>query len=665
MLDDRLLATVITKARRLALGMPRPMKRTMLAAADICLVSAAFLAAWWIVYRNTQSAAMPWALLVAVAGTTVVFWVQGLYRSITRFVDARLAVRVLRALLYVGVAGALLASVLSIGEPIEAAALVAVFTAFTAISTSTVRLIVRSFLLRPRRGCERVLIYGAGQAGIALGTNLMRQRSFYPVGFVDDDPRLQGSFISGLPVISPNDILRVVHREGVRRVLLALPTATRDRRREILDFLEGLPVRIQTMPNIHDLISGRSHLAELRDVSVGDILGRDPVKADRDIMRAHVHGKTILLTGAGGSIGSELGRQLVVHEPKRILLFEQSELALYNAERSLRKLAAGIGAETELVPLLGSVQDHQRVDSALTTYAVDTVYHAAAYKHVPIVEHNISEGIRNNALGTRVVAEAARRHGVGVFVLVSTDKAVAPTSVMGATKRFAELILQGMQKLEGKTKFCIVRFGNVLESSGSVVPLFREQIRSGGPVTVTDPEVTRYFMTIPEASQLIIQAGAMGRGGDVFVLEMGQPVRIADLATRMIRLMGRTVKDANHPEGEVEIQYTGLRPGEKLHEELLIDSAVEHTDHPEIMRAMERSLSWDRVSMVIEKMREALDSENLDEVQGLLASVVDGYAPEKLDDYLMGTAHASKPDGASITYMSGSSPLRVVNAPPE
>jgi FlaA1/EpsC-like NDP-sugar epimerase len=402
----------------------------------------------------------------------------------------------------------------------------------------------------------------------------------------------------------------------------------------VIQRLESLPVHVQTVPEIGDLVSGRARVDDLREVDALDLLGRDPVPPNQSLLRRCITGRSVMVTGAGGSIGSELCRQIVDLAPRRLVLFEISEVALYQIEAQLRQHISVNALDVELVALLGSVHHRDRVYNVMCTFGVNTVFHAAAYKHVPIVEHNMVEGIHNNVIGTSHTALAAEDAGVETFVLISTDKAVSPVNVMGATKRFAEMVLQGMAARGSRTRFCMVRFGNVLESSGSVVPLFREQIRRGGPVTVTHPDVVRFFMTIPEAAQLVIQAGAMARGGDVFVLDMGPPVRIADLARRMIQLAGFSVRDADSPDGDVAIEYTGLRPGEKLFEELLIGNNVEATDHPTILRAFEESLDWTTVSHYMKQLHAAVAGFDCARAHQVLLESVNGFKPvcEEIED---------------------------------
>ncbi|HEY1283634.1 MAG TPA: nucleoside-diphosphate sugar epimerase/dehydratase, partial [Steroidobacteraceae bacterium] len=424
--------------------------------------------------------------------------------------------------------------------------------------------------------------------------------------------------------------------------------ASRRRRREILTSLEPLGIHVQSLPDLSDIIAGKASIDELHEVEVGDLLGRDPVPPNPQLFGSCIRGKCVMVTGAGGSIGSEICRQILRLAPRRLVLFEMSELALYNIQRELEELCAREGLTLEILPLLGNAHHRHRVREVIGTCGVQTIYHAAAYKHVPIVEHNIVEGIHNNVISTWYTAEAALESGVETFVLISTDKAVNPANVMGATKRLAELVLQALQERSTATRFCMVRFGNVLASSGSVVPLFREQIRRGGPVTVTHPDVIRYFMTIPEAAQLVIQAGSMAKGGDVFVLDMGRPVRIDDLARRMISLMGLTVRDATNPEGDIEIEYTGLRTAEKLFEELLIGTNVTGTDHPMIMRAMEHSLPWTRMQQLLNDLLVALASFDCRRALALLTESVAEYrAVHAISDYVW-TRKAITPASAEV-----------------
>jgi FlaA1/EpsC-like NDP-sugar epimerase len=427
----------------------------------------------------------------------------------------------------------------------------------------------------------------------------------------------------------------LIRQHGIKEILLAMPSISKHRQKEILDQLEAYKLKIRVTPSITSLVSGELRVQDIREVEIEDLLGRDSVEPNEALLAACITGKTVLVTGAGGSIGSELCRQILRQRPSRLILFEMSEFALYTIEQELSAAVQDLKLELELLPFLGSILQGAKLEKIFATYQVDSVYHAAAYKHVPLVEHNPIEGIRNNVFGTLAVAQAAMTAGVKNFVLISTDKAVRPTNVMGATKRLAELVLQAHARKQHDTRFCMVRFGNVLGSSGSVVPLFRKQIMQGGPITLTHPEITRYFMTIPEAAQLVLQAGAMGDGGDVFVLDMGEPVRIIDLAKRMVHLSGLEVKTETTPEGTIEIHHVGLRPGEKLYEELLIGDNVERTSHPLIMRAQEAEIPWERLQVLLRQLQAACDGYHFEQIRALLLETVAEYDPQcGIEDFL-------------------------------
>ncbi len=475
--------------------------------------------------------------------------------------------------------------------------------------------------------CEKVAIYGAGEAGRQLVTALKQSRQYKPVIFIDDDRNIKGQIINGLKVLRPHHLDKLIASEGIHQILLAMPSVTASKKRQLIAHLEHLPVHIKTIPILADIVSGKAKIEELHNIAIDDLLGRDSVTPDNQLFEQCIKNKVVFVSGAGGSIGSELCRQIIKYEPKHIILFELSEFALYSIEQELKKI---ISSHILLTGLLGSVQDQKRLYGIFTTYRVDTVYHAAAYKHVPIVEENIIEGIRNNIFGTHRAASAAMKSHVETFVLISTDKAVRPTNIMGTTKRFSEMILQALakQELSQTTRFCMVRFGNVLGSSGSVVPLFNQQIQQGGPVTVTHPEITRYFMTIPEAAQLVLQAGSLGQGGDVFVLDMGESIKIADLAKKMIHLSGQDVKDKSNLDGDIEIVYTGLRPGEKLYEELLIGDNVTDTQHPRIMRAEEKMLSATEINKKIALLDQACEDFNVLFAREILLDSGTGYMPD-------------------------------------
>jgi len=490
----------------------------------------------------------------------------------------------------------------------------------------------------------RLLIYGADGPGVQTAEAIVRTGQFRLLGFVDDDPVKVGRSVNGVPVIAPGEIPAFVHAQRVTDILLALPKASRQRRNQIISSLRSLPVHIRTVPGVAELASGKVTVQDVRELDIEDLLGRDPVAPDPELLARNLAGKVVAVTGAGGSIGSELCRQVVAEVPSRLLLIDHSEFALYAVHRELELLCRERDYAVELVPLLASVNDRTRMEQIFQACTPATVYHAAAYKHVPLVEHNPGQGLLNNVFGTLNVARAAIESRVSHFVLVSTDKAVRPTNVMGASKRMAELVLQALAArssvsfgsgngsvlslVQNRTVFSMVRFGNVLDSSGSVVPLFREQLSKGGPLTVTDPRVTRYFMTIPEAAQLVLQAGAMAHGGDVFVLDMGEPVKIMDLARKMVELSGHSVRDADHPDGDVEIVITGLRPGEKLYEELLIGDNPEGTPHPRIMKAREDFVPWPELSVRLNELQAAIQSNDVEQQRGILRALVHGYESE-------------------------------------
>lgn len=497
-------------------------------------------------------------------------------------------------------------------------------------------------------GLTRVAIYGAGAAGNQLAAALRMGRVMRPVAFIDDDADLANRVIAGLKVYKPRHIDQMIGDTGASEVLLAIPSASRARRREILANLERYPLHVRSVPGFMDLASGRVKVEDLQEVDIADLLGRDSVAPDERLLAHCIQGKVVLVTGAGGSIGSELSRQIVGLSPTVLLLLDHSEYNLYAIHAELEQQVSERALQLELIPILGSVGNADRLFDVMRTWGVDSVYHAAAYKHVPMVEHNIAEGVMNNVIGTLNCAQAAIQAGVSHFVLVSTDKAVRPTNVMGSTKRLAEMALQALSRetapvLYGqpgvnhvnRTRFTMVRFGNVLGSSGSVIPLFREQIRRGGPVTVTHPKITRYFMTIPEAAQLVLQAGSMGQGGDVFVLDMGSPVQIVELAKKMIHLSGLSVRSENNPAGDIAIQFTGLRPGEKLYEELLIGDNVTPTQHPMIMSANEACLSWAEFCNVLDRLLRGLDLDDFEQVRLVMRATVDGYSPrEEIVDWI-------------------------------
>ena len=628
-------------------SLPRPQKRVLQILADSAVVSIGLMVALLLKFDDPSaafSAQLPITLLIALPPTLFVFVKLGLYRMIVRYVGPRALFTIMvGALVATGVLAAA-AKTFGLNPPI---AVYPIFFLLVLVSVGGIRLYMRWLSQRMHApGWERVAIYGAGNAGKQLFHSLENSGRWCPVVFIDDNPLLQGTSIDGIPVISLDDFRhKTVCTESIGRILLAIPSISHQQRREILDRLTPVGKPVMLMPGIEDLVSGRARINDLREVTVDDLLGRDAVTARPELLDQCIAGKTVLVTGAGGSIGSELCRQIADIGAARLLMLEISEFALYSVHQELTRSADAGRTTTEIVPLLGSVTDPHRLSQIFHTYRVDTVYHAAAYKHVPMVEHNHAEGIRNNVVGTLRLAQAARKAGVERFVLISTDKAVRPTNVMGASKRIAEMVLQAMNaESRGSTVFSMVRFGNVLGSSGSVIPLFRKQIASGGPVTVTHPEIVRYFMTIPEAVELVIQAGSMAEGGDVFVLDMGEPVKIAELAKRMIHLSGLTLRDSDHPNGEISIEFSGLRPGEKLYEELLIDDNATGTSHPKIMRAEEDFQPWPELIAQINDLEIAARVGDVEALRELLLGCARGYTPNKtIEDWLWAERNSDNP----------------------
>lgn len=563
--------------------------------------------------------------------SVIIFWSLGVYNSVIRFINHNVVVLLSIAILACSVSLVVLDWFLKGGFPRTVPAIFA-FNAIILLGGS--RMFIRGVLLSRTQGAKnRVLIYGAGSSGSQLASALQNSFEFKVVAFVDDNAKSQGTVISGVKVFLPDNIKAIASKFDVDRILLAIPSASRSERKRIIDSLEPLGLPVQTVPGTADLVDGRADIDQIQDVKVEDLLGRDPVEPNKQLMTQNIESKVVLVTGAGGSIGSELCRQILTQNPKRLLLVEQSEYSLYSIETELKSKTLGTGIE--ILPLLGSVREQSLMESIMLRFGVQTVYHAAAYKHVPLVEHNTVQGLLNNVFGTLNCVRAAINSGVEKFVLISTDKAVRPTNVMGTTKRIAELILQAYASEKTKTSFSMVRFGNVLGSSGSVVPLFRSQIRTGGPVTVTHPDITRYFMTIPEAAQLVIQAGAMGTGGDVFVLDMGESVEIDSLAKKMIRLSGLSIRDGENPDGDIEIKYTGLRPGEKLYEELLIGKNVNGTTHPRIMVVQEEFLSLEQLLSLLDELKIACNNFDQEKLRELLLAAPASYQPTgKISDFL-------------------------------
>ncbi|MFG6584635.1 polysaccharide biosynthesis protein [Sulfitobacter sp. 1A12779] len=580
------------------------------------------------------------ALSVALVAALITFWHSGLYRAMVRHISQHTLMKIGK--------GAGIAAVALYGASIGFDAFMPrsvpfIFSVFVFLSIGGLRLFTRNVFRNPKRLRKQpVIIYGAGDAGLQLVNSLSQGQEYAPVGLVDDDPNIQNMTVSGLNVYAPEHIPQLIEKTGADVVLFAIPSITRARRRAIVRKLEDHRVKIKTIPGISDIISGKAKISELRTVSAEDLLGRDPVIPDPKLFRKNITGKVVMVSGAGGSIGSELCRQILNQTPAALVLFEASEFALYTIEAELFAMAKRLKVPTRIIPILGSVQNSRRLELAIKAFRVKTIYHAAAYKHVPLVEENLVEGVRNNVFGTLTIALAAKKYDVENFILISTDKAVRPTNIMGATKRIAELICQAHSADVSDTVFSMVRFGNVLGSSGSVIPRFRSQIENGGPITVTHKDITRYFMTIPEAAQLVIQAGAMGRGGEVFVLDMGEPVRILDLAFSMVKLHGLTPYMSDQPDqispekGDIPIYIAGLRKGEKLYEELLIGNNPEPTDHPRIMTASEVSLPLDQLKKVLDRLFLACGDSNIPEIIAILHALPLDYIPtdDKISDLI-------------------------------
>ena len=622
------------------LGWPRAVKRLVVLALDMVL---ALLATWVAFSLRLDVLHWPTGLQWWVYGLTPVLFVPfyirfGLYRAIFRYTGqaalvATAKATALYALLFAALLWLLQKALLAdwlfgmswVDVPRSLGVLQPlIFFLLVAGSRTFARVWLAGQLLPGQTLVGGFLIWGAGTAGVQTATAMGMSGQFELIGFVDDDAAKIGHSINGVPVYAPSQVTQLVQEQSATDILLALPSASRARRKEIIDSLRNLPVHVRTLPDWADVASGRVTVQDFRELDIEDLLGRDPVPPDAALLARNLSGKVVLVTGAGGSIGSELCRQIVLQRPRQLLLLDHSEFNLYTIHQELSASAAV--SSVELVPLLGSVGQPERLRAICQSYAPHTVYHAAAYKHVPLVESNPAEGVINNVFGTLHMARVALQCGVARFVLVSTDKAVRPTNVMGASKRMAELILQALaQQSSGGTCFCMVRFGNVLGSSGSVVPLFRRQMAQGGPLTVTHPEVTRYFMTIPEAAQLVLQAGAMANGGEVFVLDMGEPVRIMDLARRMVELSGLVVRDETHPQGDIAIEVTGLRPGEKLYEELLIGDDPTPTGHPRIMKAHEALLPWPELDAQLQALAQGAHANDLNAIKAVLRACVHGY----------------------------------------
>ena len=606
--------------------LPRSLRFASLVLLDLLVAALALMGSVAIgVDRPYGPQTLPETLVgILTLGLTAIFFIRrGLYRALIRHMGQHAVWDLVRAVTY---SSMVLGAGIFFGKLDMARTAPLVYWLLLFVGSGGTRLLMRAWHQASiRGGAKKVIIYGAGESGRQLLHALNHGAAYQVVAFLDDDVKLQDTVINGRPVLSADLLDELVAEHDVSQVLLAVPSASPERRREIISSLVGMPVHVRTVPKISELVAGRASVNQIQDVDLDDLLGRDPVPPHPELMDRCITGKVVMVTGAGGSIGSELCRQIIESAPKELILLEISEFSLYRIERELRATCQKRDFRFPIITLLGSVRDEQRLLALFKTFEVDTVYHAAAYKHVPMVEYNIAEGVANNVQGTWAAAQAAHKAGVDTFVLVSTDKAVRPTNVMGASKRFAELILQAMTQLDSQTRFCIVRFGNVLGSSGSVVPLFREQIEQGGPVTVTHPEVSRYFMSICEAAQLVLQAGAMGTGGDVFVLDMGEPVRIVDLARRMIRLSGYELEGDALSSDHIDIEFIGLRPGEKLHEELLLGTSVAGTGHPMIMRAEEDCMDYDELEIAVANLLGACNSLDSGQITQMLRTFVMGF----------------------------------------
>ncbi|MGE8184212.1 polysaccharide biosynthesis protein [Pseudomonas mandelii] len=645
--------------RQWLLQLPRRQKRLMQVGTDVVLV---WIALWmaFVVRLGIDEFINPlrdhtWLFLCAPVIAIPLFVRFGLYRAVLRYFGNDALIEIVKA---VSLSALILGVVVywySNHQNVVPRSIVFNYWWLSLLMIGGLRLAMRQYFLGDwftaaqhvpftsrDNGLPKVAIYGAGAAGNQLVAALRMGRAMRPVAFIDDDSSIADRVISGLQVYKPKHIQRMIDATGAQEILLAIPSANRGRRREILGYLEGFPLHVRSVPGFMDLASGRVKVDDIQEVDIGDLLGRDAVPAQGDLLEHCIKAQVVLVTGAGGSIGSELCRQILALRPTTLLLFEHSEFNLYSIMSELEQRIARESLPVKLVSILGSVRNQDKLLDVMKTWRVDTVYHAAAYKHVPMVEHNIAEGVLNNVIGTLNTAQAALQAGVANFVLISTDKAVRPTNVMGSTKRLAEMTLQALSRelapvlfadasnvsRVNKTRFTMVRFGNVLGSSGSVIPLFHKQIQLGGPLTVTHPKITRYFMTIPEAAQLVIQAGSMGQGGDVFVLDMGEPVKIVELAEKMIHLSGLSVRSEKNPHGDIAIEFTGLRPGEKLYEELLIGDNVAATLHPMIMTASEDYLSWDVLKARLVELLAAVEQDDYSRVRQMLRDTVSGYTPD-------------------------------------
>jgi FlaA1/EpsC-like NDP-sugar epimerase len=632
---ERLTGLTFTASRRMVrlsealLRLPHWRKLVIMVTADGIMLPVALLGAL-AVHSDGRISLNPadsiWLITLVPIITIPIFACLGLYRTVIRYIGEQAFLAVVPAVLLSAIVLVGLILITGTGGVSITAAFAYSVLALLLIGGS--RLAMRIyFCAATGKERKRVVVYGAGASGVQLVKALAFSKEYRPVAFIDDDKALQRRVVHGLLVYGPRQLCMLIPKLGFSHVFLAMPCISQARRAEILASLDALPVHVKTVPSLSELLSGAASFQDIREVDVEEVLGRKSVPPDETLLDACVRDRVVMVTGAGGSIGSQLCRQVLRLGAKQLILFEQSEFQLYQVEMELTAALRREGLDVALIALLGSVQDHTRLENVMKHFKVETIYHAAAYKHVPLVEHNMIEGAQNNVLGSWHVATAAVAAGVETCVLISTDKAVRPISVMGASKRLAELIFQGMAAKAMGPRFCIVRLGNVVGSSGSVVPLFRDQLRRGGPLTVTDPTATRYFMTVSEAAELIIQAGSMGSGGEIFVLDMGEPVRIDDLARRMIRLAGLDVKDPHNPNGDIAIEYIGLRPGEKLHEELVIGNKVEPTAHPKIICAKEGCPPPEQIHSLLQILIDLCAWHDCDAIRKVFLRAVDGYAP--------------------------------------
>lgn len=620
------------------LGAKRRNKRLITICYDIVAISLSFylaIAARWGSTDFPFGYSEICCTLVTVAVTLIVFVRCGMYRAVLRYM-------MLPAMGYVFLSVCLSAIALAISrylfESTFPRSVPFIYAGLAILSLGGPRVLFRTFYYHYyKRQKPNVFIYGAGATGRDLMYALVQGNEYHPVCLLDDDEKKTGQIIGGIRVHHSQDFDKLVHLYQPIKLLLAINDISKGERLRLLEKLTHWPIEVQSVPSVEDIATGKVQATDIRDLNMAELLGRLPVEPEQRLLEKNIRGKSVMVTGAGGSIGSELCRQILAQQPATLVLFELNEFNLYSIDRELKGIQQHQNLQTNIIPVLGSVQSQSRLQHLMRTYQIETLYHTAAYKHVPLVEDNITEGISNNVFGTYACARAAILSGVRNFTLISTDKAVRPTNVMGASKRMAELVLQALAEEQDTTLFNMVRFGNVLSSSGSVVPLFKEQIRKGGPVTVTHPEIIRYFMLIPEAAQLVIQAGNMGKNGQVFVLDMGEPVKILDLAKRIIHLMGLKEYIKGHSdEGDIEIKFTGLRPGEKLYEELLIGENEEPTSHPKIMSAREDKLSWGEVEKLLEALREACDRDDTDKIRHILLHAPTGYQMPHLQYHIAG-----------------------------